>query len=73
MMGKKKLNTIVEQLKKLADPIASLDARLTFLQHQAGQSTGKGEVAASLSRILRKKTNRKQTGKRRALTTKTVK
>lgn len=73
MMGKKKLSTIVKQLKKQADPIASLEARLTVLQNQSGRSVGKGEVAESLSRMLMKKPDRKQTGRRRALTTKTMK
>ncbi len=54
MMGNKKLSTILSQLKKHADPIASLEARLDILQKQKDKSSYGSEVRQSLRRILKK-------------------
>lgn len=62
MMGIKKLNTIIEQLKKESDPIASLDSRLDALQKQDKKQSSGSVVRDSLERILnqRKKAVRKK-------------
>jgi len=67
MMGNKKLSTIVEQLKKHADPIASLEARLDVLGKQTGKSSTGREVRVSLERILKRKSKKQGTQKRQAL------
>jgi len=54
MMGNKKLSAIVAQLKKQADPIASLEARLAALRKQNGKPSSGNDVRDSLKRILKK-------------------